>query len=155
MRERSRACFGVQRRSFSKEIAIKIKFAGAYRPICSCIPFDRPALCARTQKPRRHGRVHVAELPLRVRPLRQHDADKRQRRGQQRSEHTVERDHARKIPVRKRREQSGTISCARGSSEKEDVVCRLRLNEVSWSLQTFLCINLDGICYSQPPSLNA
>lgn len=57
----------------------------------------------------------------------------------------------RKIPVRKRRERSGTISCAKGSSEKEDVVCRLRLNEVSWSLQTFLCINLDGICYSQPP----
>ena len=73
--------------------------------ICSCIPFDRPALCARTQKPRRHGRVHVAELPLRVRPLRQYDADKRQRRGQHRSERTVERDHARKIPVRKRREQ--------------------------------------------------
>ena len=73
--------------------------------ICSCIPFDRPALCARTQKPRRHGRVHVAELPLRVRPLRQHDADKRQRRGQHRFEHAVERDHARKIPIRKRRKQ--------------------------------------------------
>ena len=49
----------------------------------------------------------------------------------------------RKVPVRKRRERSGTMSCAKGSSEKEDVVCRLRLNEVSWSLQTFLCINLD------------
>ena len=58
--------FSLEVTKLERQLAIKIKFAGAYHQICSCFPFDRPALCARTQKPRRHGRVHVAELPLRV-----------------------------------------------------------------------------------------